>query len=106
MDHRIYRVESCEVVGPYTLCIKFDDGAEQVIDFAPVLKGELYGPLVDPELFSQVTIDPEVHTLTWPNGADFDPATLHEWPKHIEALRRMAQQWTPVPTGTDQGVLP
>jgi hypothetical protein len=24
-----------------------------------------------------VKIDPEVHTLVWPNGADFDPATFH-----------------------------
>lgn len=26
----------------------FDDGASQVIDFRPVLKGEQYGPLQDP----------------------------------------------------------
>jgi hypothetical protein len=30
-------------------------------------------------LFNQVRIDPEVHTLVWPNGADFDPAMLHDW---------------------------
>ena len=28
-------------------------------------------------------IDPEVHTLVWPNGAGFDPATLHDWPEYI-----------------------
>jgi hypothetical protein len=33
-------------------------------------------------------MDPEVHTLVWPNGADFDPATLHDWPKQAEALLR------------------
>jgi hypothetical protein len=53
---------------------------DQVIDFGPILYGELYGRLRDIELFRRVTVDPEVHTLVWPNGADFDPATLHDWP--------------------------
>jgi hypothetical protein len=49
-------------------------------------------------LFNQVRIDPEVHTLVWPNGADFDPATLHDWPEQVEAWRARAKQWelTPV----------
>jgi hypothetical protein len=40
-----------------------------------------------------VEIDPEVHTLVWPTGADFDPATLHDWPNHEAAMRRLAQTW-------------
>ena len=93
MDHGIYGVVTCQKEGPYTLRIAFDDGTVQVIDFSPVLAGELYGPLNDRSLFNQVKIDPEVHTLVWPNGADFDPATLHDWPLHVDRLRQMAQQW-------------
>ncbi|MDQ2899086.1 MAG: hypothetical protein M3Y07_04705 [Acidobacteriota bacterium] len=37
-------------------------------------------------MFNQVHIDPEVNTLVWPNGADFDPATLHDWQDHEQAL--------------------
>jgi len=44
----------------------------------PVLAGALFAPLRDPELFRQVRIDPEVQTLVWPNGADYDPATLYD----------------------------
>lgn len=44
-------------------------------------------------MFQQVTIDPETHTLVWPNGADFDPETLHEWPRYAEAMKQMAAQW-------------
>jgi hypothetical protein len=97
MYHPIYRVESFEVVAPYTLRVRFDDGAEQVIDFRPVLAGELYGPLRELSLFEQVRLDPEVHTLVWPNGADFDPATLHDWPEHADALRSCAAKWEKVP---------
>ena len=93
MTHPIYRVYSFEKLAPYTLRIRFDDETEQIIDFRPVLAGEIYGPLRDPSLFNQVQVDPEVCTLVWPNGADFDPATLHNWPQHFEALMAAAQRW-------------
>lgn len=93
MTHPIYRVVGFEIVGPYTLRVEFDDGIDQVIDFRPVLKGTLYGPLQDETVFNQVGIDPEVHTLVWPNGADFDPETLHNWPKYAEEMKRMANRW-------------
>lgn len=93
MAHAIYRVVGFEIVGPYTLRIRFDDGEEQVIDFRPMLVGEVYGALQDEKLFNQVEIDPEVHTLVWPNGADFDPETLHNWPKYMDDLKQQAQRW-------------
>jgi hypothetical protein len=96
-DHPIYRVKSFENVAPYTLRIHFDDGTDQTINFQPVLAGELYGPLRDLALFNQVRVDPEVHTLIWPNEADFDPATLHDWPQHIDELKALAQRWALTP---------
>lgn len=54
-----------------------------------------YGPLRDPALFVQARVDPEVATVVWPNGADFDPATLHDWPEHEAAFRALAQRWEP-----------
>ena len=93
MEHPIYRVIKFEIVAPYTLRVVFADGKEQVIDFRPMLNGELYGPLQDEHLFKQVEIDPEVHTLVWPNGADFDPAMLHDWPKYIESMKALTKRW-------------
>lgn len=87
------RVTSLEIAGEHTLRVAFDDGTNQTIDFRPILVGELYGPLRDIALFNQVRIDPEVHTLVWPNGADFDPATLHYWPQHSAAWGARAKQW-------------
>ena len=65
--------------------------------FQTVLAGELYRPLRDLSLFNEVRIDPEVHTLVWPNGGDFDPATLHDWPQHLDALIERARQWELLP---------
>ena len=93
MRHPIYRVRSFRIVGEYMLGVTFDDQTEQVIDFRQVLAGKLFGPLRDLTLFNQVQIDSEVHTLVWPNGADFDPATLHDWPDHVDALVDRARIW-------------
>ena len=94
MLHKIYHVKSFEIVAPYTLRIDFDDSTTQTINFEAILKGELYGPLRDLSLFNQVKLDPEVETLVWPNGADFDPETLHNWPDYESALRERAKQWS------------
>jgi len=93
MTHPICKVVAVEVVSDYTLRIQFDDGMERTVNFRPVLAGEIFGPLRDLELFRRVGIDPEAHTLVWPNGADFDPATLHDWPQHESALRELARRW-------------
>ena len=93
MKHAMYRVESFEQVGPYTLRITFDDGLCRVVDFEGILFGELFGPLRDPDEFARVKIDPEVRTLIWPLGADFDPAILHDWPEHENSFRRAAEKW-------------
>ena len=101
MRHAIHRVTGVRIVGEYELEVAFADGTQQRIDFRSVLVGEMYGPLQDRSLFEQVQVDPEVHTLVWPNGADFDPATLHDWPIYEEALRKRAAQWRMVsPLGT------
>lgn len=102
MSHPIYRVLAFERVAPHSLRVKFDDNTEQLIDFRPILAGEIYGPLRDPILFNEVQIDPEVHTLVWPNGADFDPATLHDWPQHLDTLRARARLWESVSTSEEK----
>lgn len=94
MKHPIHRIASFGIVAPYTLNLSFEDGLARTIDFDPILEGELFGPLRDPALFAQAKLDPEVHTVVWPSGADFDPAVLHDWPKHEAAFRVAAQRWS------------
>ena len=93
MEHPIHRVTAFEIIEPFVLDVSFDDGTRQRIDFRPVLHGELYRPLRDAAMFERVEIDPHAHTLVWPNGADFDPATLHDWPDTGPLMVEMAQRW-------------
>ncbi len=93
MSHPIHRVTKFSIVEPYALNVAFADGTEHRIDFKPVLHGALFGPLRDLATFNAVRLDTEVGTLVWPNDADFDPATLHDWPTVIEELEARAQAW-------------
>jgi hypothetical protein len=93
MNHPLFRIVSAECVPPYSLRLRFNDGLTRTVDLEPVLEGELFGPLRDPAAFAQVALDPEIHTVVWPSGADFDPATLHDWPEHEPAFRAAAERW-------------
>jgi hypothetical protein len=94
VKHPIYRIESFEQKGAYILTVRFNDGSVRTIDFEPILEGELFGPLRDASVFARVALDPEVHTLVWPSGADFDPAILHDWPDHEAAFKAAARRWS------------
>lgn len=96
MYHELFRVTAFEIVENYVLRIWFDDGYEQLVDLEPVLYGEMWGPLRDPQFFQQVRLDPEAETLVWPNGADFDPETLRNWPQYREHLAKRAQSWAKI----------
>lgn len=94
MHHILYDVTAFEVVKPYTLRVHFSDQTEQVVDFQPVLHGEMHAPLRNLHHFNQVPLDAETKTLVWPNGADFDPHVLHEWPRVESQLSRRLQAAT------------
>src|SRR2546426_10224428 len=93
MGHPVYKVTLADIVGPSRLRMEFDDGLVRTVDFRSVLEGEFYGPLRDLDQFNRVSVDHEARTLVWPNGADFDPAILHDWPEHEAGVLALAQRW-------------
>src|ERR1700732_3086383 len=94
MEHPIYRVTSVNHLGGHRRRVSFDDGVTRDLDLERMLEGELYGPLRDPDTFAGVSVDPEVHTIVWPSGADFDPAILHDWPEHESAMQDLVRTWS------------
>ena len=69
-------VVSVRHVRDHVLWLRFDDGSEGEVDLREELEGPVFAPLRDPAVFRQVTIDPELRTVTWPNGADFAPESF------------------------------
>ena len=93
MKHEILHIKSFNVVGLSTLEVVFEYNIRKTINLAPVLYGEMYGPLKDHFFFIQVKLDNEVQTLVWPNGADFDPSVLYHWEQYVDELSCRAKEW-------------
>ena len=94
-QHPMHRVVSFAIAGPHELEVRFEDEVVRRINFLPVLEGPLFSPLKDLAVFNAVSLSPDAYTLVWPNGADFDPATLHDWPEVEAEFIQMAQSWGP-----------
>ncbi len=75
-----YEVRHVEHLGGFRLRLTFADGLVTEIDLAEKLAGAVgpfFEPLRDPAFFAQVSIDEELGTIVWPNGADLAPDALH-----------------------------
>jgi hypothetical protein len=74
----IPRLIDAKHIKDYTLYLRFPDGSEGEVDFEQELEGEIFEPLKDISYFKNFTVDQELHTVVWPNGADFAPEFLYE----------------------------
>jgi hypothetical protein len=72
-----FRVVDARHIHDFVLWLKFSDGTEGELDLRAELDGPIFEPLRSIEFFKQFRIDPDLHTLVWPNGADFAPEFLH-----------------------------
>jgi len=72
-------VKSLVVLPGYRLSVTFQDGASGIADLSAVTtasKCGIYEALKDPTIFAQARL--ELGVVTWPNGADIDPAWMYE----------------------------
>ena len=73
----IVHVTEIKIVGPQSLELVFDDGTHKRVNLSAELYGPIFEPLRDPAYFAQAFVDPNTHTVTWPNNADFAPDFLY-----------------------------
>ena len=74
----IIHVTSVEVVGDHRLRLVFEDGFEGDVDLAGWRWRGVFEPLADPAYFATVSLDRDLGTIGWPNGADLAPEFLYE----------------------------
>jgi len=73
----IPRLVNANYVKGYILHLRFEDGVEGQVDFEKELNGEIFEPLKNNSYFKKFCLDQELHTIVWPNGADFAPEFLY-----------------------------
>lgn len=93
MTHLLVQIKFFEILNNYKLKLIFTDGAVREVDLQPLLRGEVYGPLREESFFKQAQLDPEVKTIVWPNGADFEPSLLCNWEQVKNELATRALTW-------------
>lgn len=72
------RIKSVEPLHGFVVRLTFTDGSERILDFDPLMHGPIFTAIrSDPQMFRAVTVDDELGTIVWPNGADMDPDVLH-----------------------------
>jgi hypothetical protein len=71
-------VRGVRYLSGYRLRLTFKDGSVRDVDLAGHLDGEVFAPLRDLAYFRAATVNPDLDTVVWPNGADFSPDFLYE----------------------------
>ena len=68
-----------EVLDHYRLHLTFSDGLVGDVDLSHLAEREgVFTPFPDPAFFAHVRVDPEIGTVTWPNGVGLAPEVLYE----------------------------
>ncbi len=76
-----YEITAVEHLGGHRLRLTFADGFVGDVDLTErfkATKGPVFEPLQDVDYFAKVSVDSELGTVVWPNGADLAPEVLHE----------------------------
>ncbi len=72
-------ITSVEPIGDFRLRLAFEGGERREIDIASLVSFDgVFEPLNDPSFFRQVSVNSEIGTIVWPNGADLCPDVLYE----------------------------
>ena len=74
----ILHVKEARYLHDYVIWLRFNDGAEGMVDLKEELYGEVFEPLRDMERFKSFKVDPDLETIAWENGADLAPEFLYE----------------------------
>ena len=71
-------IVAVEPTKDYRLRLRFEDGTEGEVDVAGMIQFKgIFAPLKDRAEFLKVSVNPELGTICWPNGADLDLDVLY-----------------------------
>lgn len=71
-------VTNAKYLSDYQIYLVFDDGSQGKVNLKDYLIGSMFEPLKNISIFSQLSLDTELGTVTWPNGADLAPEFLKQ----------------------------
>jgi hypothetical protein len=73
----MHNIIDVKPVGQYKISVTFEDGVSGVIDLSDLIGKGVFAAIKDPREFKRVSIDPQTHTVCWPNGIDLCPDSIY-----------------------------
>lgn len=71
-------IVDARALGDYRVHVVFEDGVEGEVDVSALVPFEgVFAPLREPQEFARLTVNHELGTICWLNGADLDPDVLY-----------------------------
>jgi len=65
-------------LGGYRVYLRFKDGASGELDLSTMIRFDgVFAPVKDKDYFAKVSVNSDIGTICWPNGADLDPHVLY-----------------------------
>ena len=87
-------VTNAKYLKDYTVEVSFNDGRKGTADLTSALKGKIFKPLREKSEFSAFTVDKELETIVWSNGADLAPEYIYfQAFKNVPELQATFKEW-------------
>ena len=87
-------IVSARYLEDYRLEVVFSNGRKGVADLSEILQGSVFEPLKDKLEFSKLSVDEELETVVWANGADLAPEYIYfQAFKNESELQSQFKQW-------------
>lgn len=74
----ILHVKEARYLHDYVIRVRFNDDVEGEVDLRNELDGEVFESLKDMNNFRRFSVDPDLQTIVWQNGADLAPEFLYD----------------------------
>ncbi len=87
-------ITNAKYLEDYKIEVSFNNGRKGVADLSKVLKGPVFKTLKNKLEFSTFTVDNELETIVWSNGADLAPEYIYfQAFKDDPELQSQFKQW-------------
>ncbi len=87
-------VTNARYLEDYKVEVSFNNGRKGVADLIDAIKGPVFESLKNTSEFSSFTVDKELETIVWPNGADLAPEYIYYQAfKNEPELQSQFKQW-------------
>ncbi len=87
-------VTEARYLNAYCIEVAFNNGKKGIADLVDALKGPVFEPLKNLEVFASFKVDPDLETIVWENGVDLAPEFIYyQTFKNEASLQEQFKKW-------------